>query len=407
MVADSSQYVHPSETVRSVKSSKLEGKTIVLGITGSIAAVESVKLIRELIRHGADIVPVLSKEAQRIIHPNSIEFASGKKPIVELDGSVPYVDLCGMGGIASALLIAPATANTISKVACGIADTPVTTFACSALGSGIPILIAPSMHESMYRQKVLKDNIARLAKMGVIFIGPKIEENKAKMVSLQEVVSALTRTLSDSDMKGKRVVVIAGSTEERIDEVRAITNRSSGQMGAELARDAYERGAGVELWLGRAEIDPPSFIKLRRFGSVSDLAKLAKGIRCDYCAIPAAISDFRPKKRRGKISSGEKSLSIELTPTPKIIELIRRKSRRIRIIGFKLESGLSTSELTKKALDKLQRSNLDLIVANDVKNIGQVSGKIVLIGKSGDSRHLSGTKAELAHQIWSAAIHGI
>jgi phosphopantothenoylcysteine decarboxylase/phosphopantothenate--cysteine ligase len=249
--------------------------------------------------------------------------------------------------------------------------------------------------------------MAKLAKMGIIFIGPKIEENKAKMVDLEEVVSTLARTISGSDMKEKRVVVIAGSTEEEIDDVRAITNRSSGQMGVELAKDAYERGAEVELWLGRAEVNSPGIFKLKRFSSVSDLVKLVGSIRCDFCAVPAAISDFRPKKRRGKISSGEKSLSIELTPTPKIVDLIRKKSKKIGIIGFKLESGLSRSELKKKALEKLKSSNLDLIVANDVRNVGQDSGKIVLVGKSGDSKSLSGTKATLAHQIWSAAIHGI
>lgn len=399
--------MHPSEAIRGIKSKKLEGKTIVLGITGSIAAVESVKLIRELIRHGADIVPVMSEEAQRIIHPNSIEFASGKKPIVELDGSVPYVDLCGMDGSASVLLIAPATANTISKIACGVADLPVATFACSALGSGIPILIAPSMHESMYNQKILRENMAKLAKLGIAFVGPKIEENKAKMADLEEIVSALVRTLSGSDMKGKKVIVIAGSTEEEIDDVRVITNRSSGRMGVELARDAYERGAGVELWFGRAETNPPSYIKVRRFNSASDISRLIKNIRCDFCAVPAAISDFRPKRIRGKVSSKKESLSIELTPTPKIVDLIRKKSKKIKIIGFKLESGLSNSQLKKKALEKLKSSKLDLMVANDVKNIGRESGKIILLNESGNSRSISGTKATLAHQIWSAVIHGI
>ncbi|MFQ5909351.1 MAG: bifunctional phosphopantothenoylcysteine decarboxylase/phosphopantothenate--cysteine ligase CoaBC [Thermoplasmata archaeon] len=399
--------MHPSEAIKGVSSDKLEGRTIVIGIAGSIAAIESVKLIRELIRNGADVVPVMSMEAERIVHPNSIEFASGKKPIVELDGGVPYVDLCGAGPSAGALLIAPATANTISKIACGIADTAVTTFACSALGSGIPILIAPSMHESMYNQKILEENMKKLAKLGVTFIGPRIEENKAKMADLDETVSAVIRAVSDSDMEGKRVTVIAGSTEEEIDDVRVITNRSSGRMGVELARDAYERGAKVELWLGRAETDPPSFIKVKRFGTVTDLSRMVSKIRCDLCAVPAAISDFRPKKSGGKVSSKKGSLSIDLTPTPKIINLIRKKSKRIKIIGFKLESGLTKSELTTKALEKLKSAKLDLMVANDAKNIGKESGEIILLDKSGGSEDISGTKATLAHQIWSAAIHGI
>ncbi|MFQ6107413.1 MAG: bifunctional phosphopantothenoylcysteine decarboxylase/phosphopantothenate--cysteine ligase CoaBC [Thermoplasmata archaeon] len=399
--------MHPSEAIKSIKGHKLDNMTIVMGITGSIAAVESVKLIRELIRHGAEVIPVMSKEAQRIVHPNAIEFASGKKPIVDLDGSVQYVDLCGASARASALLIAPATANTISKMACGIADTAVTTFACCALGSRIPVLVAPSMHESMYNQTIMKDNVKKLAKLGVTFIGPRLEENKAKMADLEEIVSTVTRSVSDSDMKGKRVVVISGSTEEEIDEVRVITNRSSGRMGVELARDAYERGARVELWLGRTETPFPSYVKVKRFSSVLDLSKFIRSIRCDYCAVPAAISDFRPKKSKGKVSSRKESLSIELTPTPKIIDLIRRKSERVKIIGFKLESGLSKSELRTKALERLKSAKLDLIVANDVKNVGKDSGEAILLNAAGDSSEISGTKATLAHQIWSAAIHGI
>jgi phosphopantothenoylcysteine decarboxylase/phosphopantothenate--cysteine ligase len=399
--------VHPSEAIKGVKSNKLEDRTIVIGITGSIAAVESVRLIRELIRHGADIVPVLSKEAEGIVHPNAIEFASGKKPIIELDGSVPYVDLCGSGGTASALLVAPATANTISKIACGIADTAVTTFACAALGSDVPVLIAPSMHESMYRQKILKENTKKLAKMGVVFIGPNVSENKAKMAGMEEVVSALIRAVTEPDLKGKKVVVIAGSTEEAVDDVRVITNRSSGRMGVELARDAYERGAKVQLWMGRANATPPPFVKVKKFTSVSDLSKLVGNIKCDYCAVPAAISDFRPKKMKGKVSSKERSLTIEMTRTPKIIDAIRRKSKKTRIIGFKLESGLSESELEARALEKLKSAKLDLIVANDVKTIGEETAKIILLDKKRTSETVSGTKATLAHQIWSAAVNGL
>lgn len=399
--------MHPSEAIKSVKSNKLDGKTIVIGITGSIAASESVKLIRELIRHGADIIPVMSEGAEGIIHPHSIQFASGKMPILELDGSVPYVDLCGSDGSASALLVAPATANTISKIACGIADTTVTTFACAALGSEIPILIAPSMHESMYRQKILQENIAKLGKMGVTFIGPNVSESKAKMAGMQEIVSAVIRALTKPDMKGKRIIVIAGSTEEEIDDIRVITNRSSGRMGVELARDAYERGATVELWMGRAEVEPPPLVKVRDFSSVADLLKMAKNIRCDYCAVPAAISDFAPRKTRGKISSETKDLTVGLKPTPKIINAIRKKSGRIRIIGFKLESGLSEAELKERAFDKLKSGKLHLVVANDIKNIGKDEGKAILVDKSGKDKVISGSKPALAGEIWSAAIHGI
>ena len=136
--------MHPSKRIHAAKSQKLGGKQVVLAVTGSIAAVETVKLARELIRHGAEVVPVLSKDAAEIIHPNALQFATGRDPIMRLDGSVPYVELVGTDGTADLVLIAPATSNTVSKVAMGIDDTVVTTFAQNALGAGIPILIAPA-----------------------------------------------------------------------------------------------------------------------------------------------------------------------------------------------------------------------------------------------------------------------
>jgi phosphopantothenoylcysteine decarboxylase/phosphopantothenate--cysteine ligase len=140
---------------------------------------------------------------------------------------------------------------------------------------------------------------------------------------------------------------------------------------------------------------------------VSDLSKLVGGIKGDYCAVPAAISDFRPKKTKGKASSKERSLTVELTRAPKIVNAIRKKSKRIRVIGFKLESGLSEAELEAKALEKLKSAGLHLIVANDVKTIGEDTAKVILLDRSGKSEVISGTKATLAHHIWSAAVNGL
>jgi len=157
--------MHPINEIRGSKSKTLSGKRIVLGITGSIAAVECVKLARELTRHGAEVIPVMSKAATKIVHPDSIHFATGLEPIIELDGAVKHVELCGdTTGRADLLLIAPATANTISKMAQGIDDTSITTMASCALGSGMPIIIVPAMHNSMYTHGIITENIKRLKK---------------------------------------------------------------------------------------------------------------------------------------------------------------------------------------------------------------------------------------------------
>src|SRR2546428_5855542 len=202
--------MHPAKRIHAAKSQKLAGKTIVLGVTGSIAAVETVKLARELIRHGATIVPVLSKDAMEIIHPSALHCATGREPVTRLDGSVPYIELVGTHGTANLVLIAPATSNTVAKIAMGIDDTVVTTFAQNALGAGIPILIAPAMHETMYANPIVASHLKTLEAHGVAFVTPKFEEEKAKLADVEEIVARVLRILGGNELAGKTVVVVAG-----------------------------------------------------------------------------------------------------------------------------------------------------------------------------------------------------
>ena len=259
--------MHPSKRIHAAKSQKLAGKQVVLAVTGSIAAVETVKLARELIRHGAEVVPVLSKDAAEIIHPNALQFATGRDPIMRLDGSVPYIELVGTDGTADLVLIAPATSNTVSKVAMGIDDTVVTTFAQNALGAGIPILIAPAMHETMYANPIVAGHIKSLLALGVEFVEPRMEEDKAKLADIEEIVERVIRRIGTRELAGKRVVVVAGSTVEPIDDVRILTNRSTGETGMELAKAAFEKGADVELWLGRPHTVALPYGPAKTFGA--------------------------------------------------------------------------------------------------------------------------------------------
>ena len=392
--------MHPSAEIRGTKDGALSGKKIVLGVTGSIAAVETVKLARELIRRGADVYPVMTPAAMKIIHPDSLYFATGHRPITELTGAVEHVQLCGdLEGHADLLLIAPATANTISKIALGIDDTPVTTFATTAFGTGIPMMIVPAMHNTMYRNPAVIRNVEALKRYGIEFVEPKFEEKKAKMADNDEIVSRVVRLIGKGDFKGKRVLIITGATEESIDDMRVITNRSSGRTGIELAIEAFERGADVELWLGRSSLAQPKWINSQRFEDTSSLIRMIDESPMDYHAVivPAAISDYTPERQEGKIPSGMPELILRLRPTEKVIRRIRDRFDGI-IVGFKAESVDDVEELIRRATRRAEEYGVDIVVANRLSDVGYDDTKAFII-KGNEVIGFEGTKKELAGKI--------
>ncbi|MFT0899059.1 bifunctional phosphopantothenoylcysteine decarboxylase/phosphopantothenate--cysteine ligase CoaBC [Candidatus Methanoprimaticola sp. MG2] len=387
--------MHPSEEIYCEKSTKLRGKTVVLGITGSIAAVECFGTIRELVRHGADVQVVMSKEAEKLVTPDSLEFACGHRPVTDLTGMTEHITMMAARS-ADLLLIYPATANTVSKIANGIDDTPVTSFATVAIGSGIPVAIAPAMHDAMFRNPAVKENLARLSSWGVMFIGPRIENERAKVASREEVVAWVFKMLSRNYLQGKRLLVIGGRSEEPIDSMRIITNRSSGTMAVELAKRAFERGADVELWMGGSSVMLPDYIPTRRFAKVSDLVDMVDSIDHDAVIVPAALADFSPRDAaEGKIPS-DSGFELELDPVPKVLPLIRRKCDVV--VGFKAESGLSRQELVDRARSRLEKYDLAAVVANDIDVVGKTTSASILVSED-DERAMSGTKAEISDAI--------
>lgn len=191
---------HPSKSIIGTKSKKLEGKFIVLCITGSVSAIRSPEIARELMRESADVQVVMSRDAQKIIHPNLMEWATGNPVVTELTGKVEHVTLVGEhDNKANLVLIAPATANTIGKIAVGIDDTSVTSVASTALGSNTPLMIVPAMHTSMYTNPFTKENIQRLKMQGIEFIGPRIEDGKAKIATTEEIVKATINKIAGSE----------------------------------------------------------------------------------------------------------------------------------------------------------------------------------------------------------------
>jgi phosphopantothenoylcysteine decarboxylase/phosphopantothenate--cysteine ligase len=389
--------MHPSEAIVGASSSLLEGKTIVLGITGSIAAVECFELARDLMRHGARVIPVLSPEARKLVTPYAMTFATGEEAIVELDGRVQHVALMGdVEGRADLLLIAPATANTISKIACGIDDTPVTTMATVALGSGVPVLIAPAMHGAMFHNPMVAENMERLKKAGVGFVGPRFEGRKAKIAVREEIVHAVIRKLSEGLMRGRRLLIIGGSSAESMDDMRIVTNRGTGETAVELALAAYHQGAEVELWMGRCSVNLPQFIPTMRFESLADLEGMIAGIDHEMVAVPAALSDFTFDRKRGKLPSEAKATKLQLRSVPKMLPLIVERCGKV--IGFKAESGVGMEELLKEALDSLERNHLQAVVANDLRDVKKGRTKVVFV-RSGHQAEIEGSKAEVARQL--------
>ncbi|HHI01388.1 MAG TPA: bifunctional phosphopantothenoylcysteine decarboxylase/phosphopantothenate--cysteine ligase CoaBC [Thermococcus litoralis] len=403
--------LHHVKLIYATKSRKLVGKKVVLAIPGSIAAVECVKLARELIRHGAEVHAVMSESAQKIIHPYAMEFATGNKVVTEITGFVEHVELVGEHeNKADLILVCPATANTISKIACGIDDTPVTTVVTTAFAH-TPIMIAPAMHSTMYEHPIVRENIEKLKKLGVEFIGPRFEEGKAKVASVEEIVYRVIKKLHRKDLAGKRVLVTAGATREYIDPIRFITNRSSGKMGVALAEEAEFRGAEVTLIKTRGSV--PSFVEKQM--EVETVEEMFEAIerelsskRYDIVVLAAAVSDFAPKEKAGKKIKSGQTLLLELVPTPKIIQRVKEIQPDVFLVGFKAEYGVGEEELIEQAKKQIEKAKSDVVIANrgEIAFESEVN-EVYWVTKEGYEKLPLMSKRELAEKIWDKIVENL
>jgi len=397
--------MHPTSELEATSSSRLSGKRVVLGITGSIAAVECVKLARALIRHGAKVHAVMTPEATKILGPYAMEFATGNPVITELSGAVEHVSLCGdVSGRADLLLIAPCTANTLGKLVHAIDDTPVTTFATTAIGTGIPVIIVPAMHNTMYSHPVVEGNIAKARSMGITIIDPVIAEKKAKMADVGTIVEAVIRELSSGHLGGIKVMVVTGATSEEVDEMRVLTNKATGRTGIHLASEAFRDKADVLLVRGWNVQDPPPHLRSVVFGGVLDLwdrieeALIGWGVP-ELALFPAGISDYIPERFQGKIPSGKDDLSIELRPAFKVIQRFRRRCPNTIVVGFKAESGVDQDELILRAYRRLEESGMDLVVANELSDVSYETNKVLIISPDRQVLEAEGSKADIARVV--------
>ncbi len=373
---------HPSKSIVGTENQTLEGRMVALCITGSVAAVEAPIIARQLMRLGAEVYAVMTHAATNLINPNLIEWATGNPVITELTGKIEHVCLAGNETEpVDLILVCPATANTISKIACGIDDTPVTTVVTTAFGTGIPIAIVPAMHETMFIHPIVLNHIETLKRYGVYFIGPRIEERKAKIAHIDDIVQSVTEIILESirhhDMEGLRVLVTSGPTREHIDPVRFITNPSSGKMGVALAVEAMKRGAEVTLLYGKGtSAIIPYTMRTVQFVNTEELnsqiTHLLKSEKYDLFICAAAISDYTPEEVVShKIASKQPELNIKLKPTEKCIEVARAADPEVHIIPFKAEFNVGTEKLIDCAYTRLQQTNSLLICANDVGGLEQ------------------------------------
>lgn len=361
---------------------------VILGISGSIAAVESVHICTELRRLGHDVFVVMSDAARKIVHPHALHLASGNRVVEELTGDAEHIKL--VEGC-DAMLIAPCTANTISKVALGIGDNALTTTALTALGK-IPLVIAPAMHLSLLQNPAVEENLEKLKKFGVKVIPPVISEERAKMYG-KRVVHIFLHEVCE-ELKGKKFAVVGGSGVEFLDEIRVISNLSTGRTALEIAKNIYIRGGDVVLFKGIMRCDVPDYIPSENFLTVQDLMSKDFG-NFDAIFVPAALPDYRPEKMLEGKYKGEE-LEVKLKRTPRFLEFLRISNSRGIIVGFKAEVNMDEESLIKSAKEIMEKYSLDIVVANDFRKVSADSTECLILKSDGCMSKFCGSKEKLA-----------
>lgn len=383
----------------------IKDKTIVLGITGGIAAYKAAELTRLLIKASAKVHIIMTRGAAEFVTPLTFQTLS-KNPVhtdlfsLTQEADVGHISLADRADL---FVIAPATANIIGKIANGIADDLLTT---SVMATKAPVLLAPAMNCNMYENPIVQGNMERLKKYGYHFIDSETGdlacgyEGKGRMAEPSDILEEMETILSPKDLKGERILVTAGPTCEAIDPVRFIGNRSSGKMGYSLAKMALRRGADVTLISGPSSLKPPRGARFIVIESAEEMRKAVMANLKDATAVimAAAVADYKPVTATSeKIKKGKASLSIDLEKTEDILSDIGKKKGKRLLIGFAAE----TENLVANARKKLKEKNLDLIVANNVKEPGAGFGVdtniVTIIDKKGNIEELPKmTKEEVA-----------
>lgn len=351
----------------------LKNKRILIGITGGISAYKIPILTRELIKLGAEVKVILTNEATRFVTPYTLEILTKNDVFIDQfeileKGKIIHTSLADWPDL---YVIAPATANTIAKIACGICDNLVTLF---PLSSKSKILLVPSMHTNMYENIVTQENIDKLKKRGFFILEPEEGElaggdvGKGRLPEIDRIVFEIVKILYEKSFLNKKILVTAGPTREYIDPVRFISNPSSGKMGYELATEGVLRGSDVTLISSKVALKPPYGVNLIKVDTSDEMFNevLKNFSQCDYLIMSSAVCDFKPKeKNKEKIKKEEFSYSLELEETIDILKEMGKRKNKQKLIGFALET---TNEI-ENAKRKLIEKNLDMIVLNKISNV--------------------------------------
>lgn len=408
---------HVSKEIIGIHSNILKGKKIVLCITASVAAYKAIDLSRMLMRNGAEVYPVMSKSTKsRLLTEEIMNWATGNKTVSELTSDLEHIALANYGK-SDIVVVYPCTANTLGKFANGIEDNPVTTVLSVAFGSRIPIVIAPAMHEAMYENIIILENIKKLKSLGVSILEPSITEDKAKVISAEKLVQFVIDKIGIKKGKmtsGINVLVTAGSTVEYIDSVRILTNLSSGKMGLNIAQQCLDKCFNVTFVYGHGSLNIPDDPRMNiiRIKTTEQMLKVVKerilNEKQHIVFHAAAVADFSishsSKKRPNKMDTRNGTKTIKLVPTTKIVDKIKQFDNKIFLVAFKAEYGISKELLVKRALAKLNECNGDLIVANDVSrkgcDFGSDTNEVYIIDKEKDIIHIPlESKKEIARNL--------
>lgn len=387
----------------------LQGKTVVLGVTGSIAAYKIANLASMLVKLHANVNVVMTENATNFINPITFESLTGNKCLVDtFDRNFEFnVEHVALAKRADLFMVAPASANVIGKIANGIADDMLTTtiMACRA-----PKLIAPAMNTNMFENPIVQDNLKKLEAYGYEIISPATgylacgDTGAGKLPSEEVLLEYIKKELHyEKDLMGKKVLVTAGPTCEAIDPVRFISNHSTGKMGYAIARCAMERGAEVTLITGKTSISKPPFMKVIQVVSAADMYEAVKAHmeESDFMIKSAAVADYTPEcVADEKIKKKESDMSISLIRTTDILKYVGEHRRKGQVIcGFAME----TKDLIENATEKLMSKNVDMIVANNLKVTGAGFGTdtnvVTLVKKDGQRKLPLMTKDEVAKAI--------
>ncbi len=394
-------------------------KNILIGVTGGVAAYKVIDLIKLLKNEGHEVFVIMTKGATEMISPKEFEKASGNKVYINLfeknfdykevlrKRKVKHIELADRSDL---MVIAPATANIIGKLANGLADDFLTT---TALAVTSPIIICPSMNVNMWSNPIVQENLSKLKLFGYQVIEPASGmlacgyEGVGRLENMEIINKEIIKLLKRSDsMKGKKIIITAGGTSEKIDEVRSITNRSSGKMGVALAEECYLRGADVLLLRAKNSVKPRYLIKEKIFETAEELLYLIKvNIKNTNLFFQvAAVSDFKVDKQiNGKLSS-DRPVGLKLVPQIKIIDQIKKLSPKTILVAFKAEYGLSEKELINEAAKKLKYSNADVVIVNDIsrtdRGFESDNNEIYIISKNKKFKKISLTsKRKIAEEI--------